>query len=220
MESTHFLTKTPPRFRPEMNATRPLSSKSRVREPEAPWRNSTAPAAGFPDLPHCRIVLATASRLAGFAIFPPAEPLSIPLTWINWIPTGRYLLSPLTRKQASGAGRPPTRPHQRMQSEMTSDSERIGRRRLSRDIRVKQILDAALGPLSAQGFSRSRIDHIVARAGLSKRGVRLGHFRQGIVKRSPRLPLPRRCRPSAGLPPPSAPVPAAPRLPTKKESQA
>ena len=46
----------------------------------------------------------------------------------------------------------------------------------SRDTRIKQILDAALAEFSARGFSRTRIDDIAARAGLSKGGV-YTHFR-------------------------------------------
>lgn len=59
---------------------------------------------------------------------------------------------------------------------MTNDPGPGGRRRLPGDLRVRQILDAALAEFSARGFSRTRIDDIAARAGLSKGGI-YTHFR-------------------------------------------
>ncbi|WP_147488593.1 helix-turn-helix domain-containing protein, partial [Burkholderia pseudomallei] len=43
--------------------------------------------------------------------------------------------------------------------------------RLPADIRINQILDAALAEFSASGFAGARIDDIAARAGMSKGGV-------------------------------------------------
>lgn len=45
------------------------------------------------------------------------------------------------------------------------------RQRLPAEVRVRQILDAALAEFSARGFINTRIDDIAARAGLSKGGV-------------------------------------------------
>jgi AcrR family transcriptional regulator len=61
-------------------------------------------------------------------------------------------------------------------AEMKNDSGSTVRRRLPGDLRVRQILDAALAEFSARGFSRTRIDDIAARAGLSKGGI-YTHFR-------------------------------------------
>ncbi|CAJ2870712.1 TetR family transcriptional regulator [Burkholderia pseudomallei] len=48
---------------------------------------------------------------------------------------------------------------------------RSPRCRLPADIRINQILDAALAEFSASGFAGARIDDIAARAGMSKGGV-------------------------------------------------
>lgn len=55
--------------------------------------------------------------------------------------------------------------------DMENKSGAHRRCRLPADIRVNQILDAALAEFSARGFTSTRIDDIAARAGLSKGGV-------------------------------------------------
>lgn len=49
------------------------------------------------------------------------------------------------------------------------------RQRLSPDVRVRQILDAALAEFSARGYAATRVDDIARRAGLSKGGF-YAHF--------------------------------------------
>ncbi|ANY16097.1 TetR/AcrR family transcriptional regulator [Bordetella pseudohinzii] len=50
-----------------------------------------------------------------------------------------------------------------------------GRRRLPAEVRVSQILDAALAEFSARGYAATRMDDIARRAQLSKGGL-YGHF--------------------------------------------
>ncbi|AIO69540.1 TetR/AcrR family transcriptional regulator [Burkholderia oklahomensis] len=67
--------------------------------------------------------------------------------------------------------------------------------RLPADVRVNQILDAALAEFSANGFTGARIDDIAARAGMSKGGV-YTHFGSkdeifdALIERSLMPPLP------------------------------
>ncbi|AJX34943.1 TetR/AcrR family transcriptional regulator [Burkholderia oklahomensis] len=67
--------------------------------------------------------------------------------------------------------------------------------RLPADVRVNQILDAALAEFSASGFAGARIDDIAARAGMSKGGV-YTHFGSkdeifdALIERSLMPPLP------------------------------
>jgi len=60
--------------------------------------------------------------------------------------------------------------------EMARASRSVRHHRLPAEVRVNQILDAALAEFSARGFTATRIDDIAARAGLSKGGV-YTHFR-------------------------------------------
>ncbi|KVD89620.1 TetR family transcriptional regulator [Burkholderia sp. ABCPW 14] len=67
--------------------------------------------------------------------------------------------------------------------------------RLPADVRINQILDAALAEFSASGFAGARIDDIAARAGMSKGGV-YTHFGSkdeifaALLERSLMPPLP------------------------------
>lgn len=54
--------------------------------------------------------------------------------------------------------------------------EATGRRRLPPDVRVTQILDAALVEFAANGFTAARMDDIAGRSGLSKGGL-YAHFK-------------------------------------------
>ncbi|AOK51042.1 TetR family transcriptional regulator [Burkholderia sp. MSMB617WGS] len=72
---------------------------------------------------------------------------------------------------------------------------RSARCRLPADVRIHQILDAALAEFSASGFVGARIDDIAARAGMSKGGV-YTHFGskdeifEALLERSLMPPLP------------------------------
>ncbi|WP_408491792.1 DEAD/DEAH box helicase family protein [Paraburkholderia sediminicola] len=62
-----------------------------------------------------------------------------------------------------------------------------GRRRLPANVRVDQILDAALEEFTLRGFASTRIDDIAARAGLSKGGIEKAQLPQSLLNRLIRL---------------------------------
>ena len=62
------------------------------------------------------------------------------------------------------------------QSSKTIAATAAGRRRLSPELRIQQILDAAFVVFAEKGFVSARMDDIAAAAGLSKGGI-YNHFR-------------------------------------------
>ena len=81
------------------------------------------------------------------------------------------------------------------QSSKTIAATAAGRRRLSPELRIQQILDAAFVVFAEKGFVSARMDDIAAAAGLSKGGI-YNHFRskeqifEELLKHGYRPPAP------------------------------